>query len=59
MIGPEDTEDFSDKNHRFHNTIVGRYSNRVPTGKFNIERNGAKSVLESIANPGECNFGIL
>ncbi|KAG8967341.1 hypothetical protein FRC03_010086 [Tulasnella sp. 419] len=44
VIGPNDPEDH--RTHReFMNTVVGRYSNRVPVGTIELEKDGIKSQL--------------
>ncbi|TDL25724.1 galactose mutarotase-like protein [Rickenella mellea] len=50
VIGPEDAIDFQDPNHAFFNTIVGRYSNRVPVGKYELSRNGVTSAFTALQN---------
>lgn len=35
---------------QYQNVIIGRYSNRIPTGDYNLEKDGAKSEFKSLAN---------
>ncbi|KAG9218721.1 hypothetical protein PLEOSDRAFT_1089196 [Pleurotus ostreatus PC15] len=48
VIGPEAPEDHVGR--KYNNTIVGRYTNRIPVGKHILERNGIKSELTAVAN---------
>ncbi|KXN82674.1 Aldose 1-epimerase [Leucoagaricus sp. SymC.cos] len=48
VIGPEKPEDHVTQ--KYTNTIIGRYSNRIPVGKHILERNGLKSEFEARAN---------
>ncbi|KAF9444690.1 galactose mutarotase-like protein [Macrolepiota fuliginosa MF-IS2] len=48
VIGPENAEDHVTQ--KYTNTIVGRYSNRIPVGKHVLERKGFKSEFEAKAN---------
>ncbi|KAI5119636.1 hypothetical protein M0805_008998 [Coniferiporia weirii] len=50
LIGPENPNDFLSQYHKYHNTIVGRYTNRVPVGTHEIERNGFKSQFVAQGN---------
>ncbi|EJD07057.1 galactose mutarotase-like protein [Fomitiporia mediterranea MF3/22] len=50
LIGPEKPEDFLSEFHKYHNTIVGRYTNRVPVGEHQIERGGFKSQFVAQGN---------
>ena len=50
VIGPDNAEYFTDKNHRYHNNVIGRYTNRIPTGKHELERNGVKSTFIALEN---------
>ncbi|KAL5504356.1 hypothetical protein ACEPAH_8430 [Sanghuangporus vaninii] len=50
LIGPEKPEDFLSQFHKYHNTIIGRYTNRVPVGEYEVERNGIKSRLVTLGN---------
>ena len=50
LIGPENPADFENRNHKYHNTIVGRYSNRIPVGTYHLERNGVKAEFTAIGN---------
>ncbi|KAF9514624.1 hypothetical protein BS47DRAFT_1294915 [Hydnum rufescens UP504] len=49
VIGPYVLEDHK-KSRRFQNTIIGRYSNRLPVGNHDIEKGGSKEVVAPIAN---------
>ncbi|KIO34641.1 hypothetical protein M407DRAFT_240484 [Tulasnella calospora MUT 4182] len=49
LIGPENPEEHGEL-RRFMNTIVGRYSNRIPTGDFTLEKNGITSQLHVDGN---------
>jgi len=53
VIGPEDASDFESPSHKYHNTIVGRYSNRLPVGTHELSRNGITSQLVTKANEGD------
>lgn len=48
VIGPEKPEDHVTQ--KYTNTIIGRYSNRIPVGTHTLERNGIKSEFEAKAN---------
>jgi len=48
VIGPEKPEDHVTQ--KYTNTIIGRYSNRIPVGKHILERKGFKSEFEAKAN---------
>ncbi|KAF8055540.1 galactose mutarotase-like domain-containing protein [Lyophyllum atratum] len=48
VIGPELPEDHVTQ--KYTNSIVGRYSNRVPVGTHILERNGIKSEFTAVAN---------
>ncbi|KAJ7111901.1 galactose mutarotase-like domain-containing protein [Mycena epipterygia] len=50
VIGPESPQDHATQ--KYTNTVVGRYSNRVPVGTHKVERNGITSELTAIANEG-------
>ena len=50
LIGPEKPEDFLSQFHKYHNTIIGRYTNRVPVGQYEVERNGFKSQFVTLGN---------
>ncbi|KAG8934780.1 hypothetical protein FRC01_000461 [Tulasnella sp. 417] len=49
LIGPEGPQEHGEL-RRFMNTIVGRYSNRIPTGDFTLEKNGITSQLHVDGN---------
>ncbi|KAG9018950.1 hypothetical protein FRB90_007941 [Tulasnella sp. 427] len=49
LIGPQDPQEHGDL-RRFMNTIVGRYSNRIPTGDFTLQKNGITSQLHVDGN---------
>ncbi|KAF7337061.1 Galactose mutarotase-like protein [Mycena venus] len=51
VIGPESPEDHTTQ--KYTNTVVGRYSNRIPVGTHKVERNGITSEVTAIANEGE------
>ncbi|KAF8546687.1 galactose mutarotase-like protein [Imleria badia] len=48
VVGPEDPKDHGSV--KYTNTIIGRYSNRVPVGKHVVERNGITSSFEALPN---------
>ncbi|KAH9921180.1 galactose mutarotase-like protein [Epithele typhae] len=48
LIGPEDPT--GHQTQKYTNTIIGRYSNRLPVGTFELERNGFKSTVTPQAN---------
>ncbi|GLB40742.1 putative galactose mutarotase-like protein [Lyophyllum shimeji] len=48
VIGPERPEDHVTQ--KYTNTIVGRYSNRIPAGTHILERNGIRSEFTAVAN---------
>ncbi|THH04870.1 hypothetical protein EW145_g5208 [Phellinidium pouzarii] len=50
LIGPENPNDFLSQYHKYHNTIVGRYTNRLPVGTHEVERNGIKSQFIAKGN---------
>ncbi|KAH0584875.1 hypothetical protein H2248_008153 [Termitomyces sp. 'cryptogamus'] len=50
VVGPEDPEGHTTQ--KYTNTIIGRFSNRIPAGTHNIERNGIKGQITAIANEG-------
>ncbi|KAJ7882285.1 galactose mutarotase-like domain-containing protein [Mycena leptocephala] len=50
VIGPESPQDHTLQ--RYINTVVGRYSNRVPVGTHKVERNGITSEVTAILNEG-------
>ena len=50
VLGPETAQDFNTQFHRYHNTIIGRYSNRLPVGEHKLERNGITSVVKIESN---------
>ncbi|KAG6877500.1 hypothetical protein C0993_006602 [Termitomyces sp. T159_Od127] len=49
-FGPEDPE--GHVTQKYVNTIIGRYSNRIPVGTHIIERKGIKGQMTAIANEG-------
>ncbi|KAJ7340689.1 galactose mutarotase-like domain-containing protein [Mycena albidolilacea] len=51
VIGPESPQDHTLQ--RYINTVVGRYSNRLPVGTHKVERNGISSEVTAILNEGE------
>ncbi|KIJ51518.1 hypothetical protein M422DRAFT_26924 [Sphaerobolus stellatus SS14] len=53
IIGPNDPASYGVPPHKYQNTIIGRYSNRLPTGLLDIERNGIKATVNSIPNENE------
>jgi aldose 1-epimerase len=54
IIGPEDTTQYTRPFHKYKNTIIGRYSNRIPVGKHNLTHPEDLSVTSSfIALPNE------
>ncbi|TFL02352.1 galactose mutarotase-like protein [Pterulicium gracile] len=48
VLGPESPQDHLGQ--KYVNTIIGRYSNRIPTGEHVIERNGVTAKLTSLPN---------
>lgn len=48
LIGPEDPKDHLLK--KYINTIIGRYSNRVPVGTHKLERKGYKASFTAQPN---------
>ncbi|KAF8173598.1 galactose mutarotase-like domain-containing protein [Mycena galopus ATCC 62051] len=50
VIGPEAPEDHTIQ--KYTNTVVGRYSNRIPVGTHKVERNGISSEVTAILNEG-------
>lgn len=48
MVGPEDAADHA--RVTYHNTIVGRYSNRLPVGTHTIAKNGATAEVSPLPN---------
>ncbi|KAJ7767230.1 galactose mutarotase-like domain-containing protein [Mycena metata] len=50
VIGPEAPEDHVTQ--KYTNTVVGRYSNRLPVGTHKVERHGIASELTTILNEG-------
>jgi aldose 1-epimerase len=48
VIGPEAPQDHLDR--KYVNTVIGRYSNRIPVGEHEIERNGVKAKVTAIPN---------
>jgi len=51
LIGPETPQDHLSQ--KYTNTIVGRYSNRLPVGKHSIERGEYKADFTAVANENE------
>ncbi|KAG6873480.1 hypothetical protein C0995_015183 [Termitomyces sp. Mi166 len=50
VVGPESPEGHATQ--KYVNTIIGRFSNRIPAGTHIIERNGIKGQMTVIANEG-------
>ncbi|KAK7006229.1 galactose mutarotase-like protein [Favolaschia claudopus] len=50
VIGPESPKDHTIQ--KYINTVVGRYSNRIPVGTHKVERNGISSEVTAILNEG-------
>ncbi|KAJ7129045.1 galactose mutarotase-like domain-containing protein [Mycena filopes] len=50
VIGPEAPEEHVTQ--KYTNTVVGRYSNRVPVGTHKVERKGITSEVTAILNEG-------
>ncbi|KAG6889398.1 hypothetical protein C0992_005391 [Termitomyces sp. T32_za158] len=50
VVGPEDPE--GHVTQKYVNTIIGRYSNRIPASTHTIERKGIKGRMTAIANEG-------
>lgn len=48
VVGPEDPEGHATQ--RYVNTIIGRFTNRIPAGTHMIERKGIKGQMTAIAN---------
>ncbi|KAF9476215.1 galactose mutarotase-like protein [Pholiota conissans] len=48
VIGPESRSEHVTQ--KYTNTIVGRYANRIPVGTHQLERNGIKSQLTTLAS---------
>jgi aldose 1-epimerase len=48
LVGPEDPKGHLEK--KYTNTVIGRYTNRVPVGTFEVEKNGVKASLTTNAN---------
>lgn len=53
ILGPEKAEDFTSQFHKYHNTIIGRYTNRVPVGEHDVERNGFKAQFVAQGNQND------
>jgi len=51
--GPHDEKDVPSK---YVNTVIGRYSNRIPveSGGYTLAKGGYKNVVEPIANGTKC-----
>ncbi|KAH8112722.1 galactose mutarotase-like protein [Phellopilus nigrolimitatus] len=50
LVGPENANDFLSEYHKYHNNIIGRYTNRVPVGEHTVERNGFTSQFVAQGN---------
>jgi len=50
MIGPEDPAQYARPFHKYKNTIIGRYTNRVPVGTFTLTHPEDSSVTSSLAS---------
>ncbi|KAG6827911.1 hypothetical protein H0H92_009980 [Tricholoma furcatifolium] len=50
VVGPEDPE--GHVTQKYVNTIIGRYSNRIPVGKHSFERKGIRGEITAPANEG-------
>ncbi|KAJ7683639.1 galactose mutarotase-like domain-containing protein [Mycena rosella] len=50
VIGPESPEGHTTQ--KYTNTVIGRYSNRLPVGTHKFERNGITSEMTAILNEG-------
>ncbi|KAJ8516792.1 hypothetical protein ONZ45_g5931 [Pleurotus djamor] len=48
VIGPEASEDH--KGRKYTNTVVGRYTNRIPVGTHTVERKGVKNDFTALVN---------
>ncbi|KAF7967966.1 hypothetical protein HWV62_32429 [Athelia sp. TMB] len=48
VVGPENATDHG--KIKYHNSIVGRYSNRIPVGKHTIEKNGITAEADILPN---------
>ncbi|KAJ7253421.1 galactose mutarotase-like domain-containing protein [Mycena rebaudengoi] len=48
VIGPESPE--GHETQKYTNSVIGRYSNRLPVGTHKIERNGISSEITALAN---------
>ncbi|KAG5652985.1 hypothetical protein H0H81_002810 [Sphagnurus paluster] len=48
VIGPESPKDHSTQ--KYTNSIIGRYTNRIPVGNYVLERNGVKCNFNALAN---------
>ncbi|KDQ52685.1 hypothetical protein JAAARDRAFT_39962 [Jaapia argillacea MUCL 33604] len=48
IVGPEAPSDHLKK--KYNHTIIGRYTNRLPVGTWDIERNGIKGKVTPVAN---------
>ncbi|KZV94716.1 galactose mutarotase-like protein [Exidia glandulosa HHB12029] len=53
VVGPQLAADFDKPGHKYQNVIIGRYSNRVPTGTHSLAKDGAESTFTSLANEHE------
>lgn len=53
MIGPEDPAQYARPFHKYKNTIIGRYTNRVPVGTHDLthpEDQSVTSTLTALSN---------
>ncbi|KAF8591161.1 galactose mutarotase-like protein [Ramaria rubella] len=50
VIGPNNPAHHGQDPHKYQNTVIGRYSNRIPTGSLPIAKNGATATVNPIPN---------
>jgi aldose 1-epimerase len=54
LIGPEDPHEYGRPYHKYKNTIIGRYTNRIPVGSYTLKHSEDESVTSKfIAKPNE------
>ncbi|KAF8525890.1 galactose mutarotase-like protein [Hysterangium stoloniferum] len=59
VVGPSDPALHGQNPHKYQNSIIGRYTNRLPVGATHIEKDGIKSELEPLANGMSYTYIIL
>lgn len=50
VVGPNDPNLHGVRPHKYQNTIIGRYTNRLPTGSLPIERDGYQAIVNPVSN---------